>query len=271
MSKRNTRLFATLANLALMALSWSAQAATLASIDDIEAYGVYLKVEDGYQAIPPVQGMDSLNYDFSFRLLTMPVAKTPATPVELVIYSSGFEPDWSRFEARPMDVPGGNAVIYPTVAPLKEDQFKLTFNDPIREDSILLVDTGCCRATVYAVALSEPEPQLLRLFAPGTEHNPVSAEFVLDRVLSRVDASQQMTDLHNHWKNEVQLKEASDYFVYIDEAWQKYEAGETTEERINALQQVQGMSERYIEDFPQGRELEKVKERLAFAKGKLDV
>ena len=260
-----------MAGLCLATLSGIALGDAATEAMEIEQYGVYLKTRSGYQSLPPVRGLDSLNYDFSSRLLTLPVARDAVQPLEIVIHSPDFHPDWSRFEARPMHTPGGNAVVYPSITPLADDRFKLTFDEVTTDDRTLLLDTGCCRANVFAVNLSDPEPRLLELFAPETDHNPVSAEFVLGRILSRVDGSEELNALHEHWQTQVQIKEASDYFVYIDEAWRSYQDGETTGDRIDALQRVRDMAERYIEDFPQGQELEVVKEWLVVANTKLDV
>lgn len=229
----------------------------------------YIKVEGGYQPLEPIEGKNHLDYDFSSRLFQLPVIENAVQPLTLLVLSETVKPEWMRFETRHLDMLGVNNEVQTRVARLEESQHEIILAEPMPEDRVLLVDLGWLETNIYGVAIADPALKLEVLYAPDTDHNPVSAEYTLGMMANRPGAPQTIKDLHRYWVGRIEQDRAAEYFGYIEESWQEYESAEAAADRFKALEDVKAMSETYLEDFQTGREREQVSVWLRTATEKL--
>lgn len=234
--------------------------------------GVYLKTAKGYTQLKALENMNGLEYDFSRHLLKLPVAEGDDLEITLVIHQTEFSPNWAGYEVRDMESPAAGQRLTPTkVEELAENKYQVRFKLPERDQHFLLIDTGCCRQSqVYGLALTDTHKALARIFADESL-NPVSAEYVLANILRGAPDDEQIKALHAQWQGRITQTAASELFAQIESAWQDYEKAEQPAKRLEALEVVQSLSERYVNDYAQGSELADVKKYLALATEKLRI
>jgi hypothetical protein len=242
-----------------------------AAADEIEDYGVYVKSSDGYVALDTVPNRSHLQYDFTGSMFDFPVVERSGEGLELVVHYPDFHPAILDVEARPMASAAARHPLEVSVAPMGDDRFRVTADGGIGTDRIVLVNLGCCVDGVYGVALGEPRAAIKEHFAEGAELNPVSAEYVLARVVDAVPDDSVLSELHAYWQKRVAQKEASEHFAFIEKVWSQYEQAEGADARIDKLQHVRSLCNQYLEDHPEGRERDQVKDLLTQAESKLDV
>lgn len=228
-----------------------------------------IKTANGYKPLIQIDGLEHLDFDFSTRLFTLPVIEDIEQPVKLLLQSEHFAAEWTRVDTRHVETLGMNAEAQFSVDKLDDDKYEITLNQPTETDRVILVNLGWHTNAVYGVALAEPAAILEKLYGPGTDHSPVSAEYTLGMMARQPNAPQKVLDLHQHWQDEISHSQATDFFGRIESVWADYEKAEGAAERLSALEDIKEMAQNYLDDFPRGRERDTVETRLKTATDKL--
>lgn len=242
---------------------------TYQEVDDINQHGVYVKGKNGYEPAQVISQLYNLNYDFSSRVLQLPVVVRADQALELIIHQPDMRADFFTVEARSMGSLAARSQVTSRIETISDDVYRLTF-DEVPDDRVVLVDLGCCHRAIHAVALSAPKPTLLRIYGKGQDHNPVSAEHALSRIVSGAE-DDELSALHQHWQLRVAQKKASENYAFIQTVWERYEAGETPDERFKALRHVRKLCENYLAEHEQGIERTEVQRLLETADNKLNI
>jgi hypothetical protein len=238
---------------------------------DVTSPGVYIQSEKGYVALPALEGMDGLGYDFSRHLLNLPVVQGDELTLVLLVNSKDFSPEWAEYELRTVESPAAGVRISPRIEKSGDDKHQLTFTFKDRSQHFLLIDIGCCRnEQVYGIALTDTREAIARVFS-DTSLNPVSVEHVLAGILRGAPDDSKVKALHQQWQGRIDAQQAEELFVHIKSAWSDYEQAKDTAAKVDALQSVQAMSERYLEEFAAGKDKVAVTEYLQSAKKKLEI
>lgn len=242
-----------------------------ASEDATDAYGVYMKTDDGYTALERIPSRRHLRYDFTGEMFDFPIVNRPDGKVELVVHYPDFHPSILQVEARSMASATARSPVEVSIAPMEGDKYRVTTAEEVAEDRILLVHLGCCVDGVYGAALSDPRSTIMAHFAEGKDLNPASAAHVMSEVTDAVPDDAKLQDLHAYWQRQEALEEATEHYAFIEKIWAQYEAAEGAEARIGKLEDVQSLCKQYLEDHPEGRERGDVKALLERVEKKLDV
>ncbi len=234
------------------------------SPENIKSYGVYINSENGYQAAQRVKGVSGLNTMFARRVLTLPAAKVEANTLEVVIFNSGVNPNWIEAQLRSFESPDAGIALTPdSVTPLADDKFLISYNIEESENRFVAFDIYCCGDNVFAMALTPPKQAVLEIYGKGTQHNPVSAEYVVGNMLKGTPEDADIKALHSYWINEVTEKEANSSFQFLMSRWEEVEAASNFEDKARLMKSAKSLAERYLESFPQARDHNKVRELLA--------
>lgn len=243
-----------------------------ASAEVTNSPGVYFKSAKGFIALPALENMDGLGYDYSRHVLNLPVIETGDLTLTVIVNAEAFSPEAAEFELRTLESPGVGVEMVPaTSEKLAENKYQLTFKIKDRSQHFLLIDTGCCRREqVYGVVLTDPRAALARIFADKGQ-NPVSAEYVLAGILRGAPHDKQIKSLHQQWQARVEQQQASELFGYVEKAWAEYEKASDTAAKVDALRRVEGLSQRYLTEHNKGSDTAAVKKYLKSAQDKLDI
>lgn len=244
------------------------------TIDEIDSYGIYVKGKNGFVAAAPLSN-DSLRYDFSSKLLALPNAAIDSGPIEVVLFNKGLTiaPGAIEAEVRSVSTPAaGVALTAESITPAGEDKYLLTFAKGVNaKNTFLVFDTYCCTRHVFAIALSDPRQSVLEVFSKSAQHNPISVEFVLSKIMSGAPDDKGIKELHAYWAGEIAKQKASAHFAQITGAWDRYEESSDVDTRIKALKHVRSLSNDYLEKHPRGSDVREVNRLLNTASNKLDI
>jgi hypothetical protein len=256
----------------LVTAVWMFCLACVSWADPTAHQGIYLKTAQGYTELVPVENMDGLEYDYSRHLLKLPVIEGEELELTLVIHQQDFSPHWAGYDVRDMESPAAGQRLKPVkVEELAENKYQVTLKLAARNQHFLLIDTGCCRQSqVYGVALTDTHKALARIFADESQ-NPVSAEYVLANILRGSPDDEQVKALHAQWQARIKEAEAMELFGRIESAWEDYEQASQPARRLEALEVVQALGQRYLDDYAGGSKQAEVKKYLDTAAKKLNI
>lgn len=252
---------------ALLVAGWAQ-----AELEGTDSYGVYIKAQDEYVATQQIDAFSRLNFDPTSRMFDFPVIdRGDSEGVELVVHHPDFHPGPFQAEARPIDTPGERKPLEVSITPQDNDKYVIETDESVPDDHLIMVSLGCCIDGVNGAALTEPKPVVTEAFAEGSEGNPAAVEQKLATMAEALPDDDEIAALHDHWQTRVAQEEATEHFEFIQGVWEEYENAEETEERITQLQRIENVTQNYLDDHPEGREREEVKEMQEEAQEKLDI
>jgi hypothetical protein len=242
-----------------------------AETQNTESYGVYIKSGDGWLQIQKSTA-PNIRRDFTGIMFDFPVIDREGDALELLVHHPDFYPEAVLVQARPMAVAGGrHGMLGMTITPKGDNRYVIAADQPVADDYLVLVQTGCCFGGVYGAALSNPRQSLLESFGRDQEHNVASAEQVVGLVAEVFPDDPEVTDLHAYWKGRVKQREATRIADFIETLWASYESAESPAARIKYLQNVRNNAKHYLKEFPDGLERNKMQQLHDKAAIKLDV
>ncbi len=233
----------------------------------ITAIGVYLKTDEGYARLAPYR---HARFDFNF-FGSIPVASSVQQPVELIVYHPEVGVDDLKFENRTIETPGARAFVEPVIEPLGEGRLRVTFDQELESEAFIIAHVfhRCCHNNPRAIALTDPEPALLEIYAEGQDLNPTTIAHVIDSALDAYPENEQLQQLLAYWQNRERQARIQYVYDFMDEAWQDYEAATGLTAKQQALRNVRARAAGYLERHPDGEHADTVQERLAYAEREL--
>lgn len=232
----------------------------------LESFGVYIKTDQGYIATD-VYSHYRMDFEYYGELAVL----TPSsTGLELLVYQPDILPTELAFDSRPLNSPGQSIRVTPLISPISDDQLKVTFQEDIPSDRILMIDTQLGNNSIYAVALSSPLAGFMAGYKMDADITPTNATWSLNKIRVAYPNNADLLQLLKYWTEKEIESQATQQYDWVIKAWHDYEKAQTAEHKLIELEKVKGRIEYYLAEYQDGLETAELEALLKNVTDKLD-
>ncbi len=239
------------------------------TVDNIEAYGVYVVAEKGYVKVGAYNHADRF-VDFKY-LNEIQFVKRANQTLKLVVFEKDFTKNSIFLELRPIqtvvDVREAKFEIKPLAT---ADMYELTLDKPVEDGTMLHVHSGnYFRDNFGAIMLGDTQAQLVKYFSQKQLPDESIVQQYLEDARVAFPDNAELKALATYWEKAAKSAKDKKGYTYVEEKWQQYQQAEKLALKARYLGDLIGEINGYLNDYPDGYKADEAKQRKSHAEEKL--
>ena len=248
-----------------------AEYASAKTVEKVESYGVYVVAKKGFVRVKPYQHKGS-RVDFSY-LNEIPWVERNSEQLKLIVHTNEFKQSNFIFKTRSLSVDTYLEDVSFSVKPLKEKgMYEFTFDQKVKDGTILQMAAldvlGYLNMGV--IVLGDTERELVSYFNNKELKETHSVAKLLKDSLLAFPENDKLKEMLPYWEQASKAKKAKKKFGHIEKSWASYNKATKLSSKKYKLQVMLGDIKRYLREYPDGADVEVVKQRKEIAEKKLE-
>ncbi len=239
------------------------------TVENIEAYGVYVVAEKGFVKVGPYTHDDKF-VDFN-HLNEIEYVKRADQTLKLIVYKKDFNENNFVFALRPIQTTVDVREIKFNVKPLsKTDMYELVLDKPVTDGVMLHVHSSdFFKNTLGVIMLGETQSQLVKYFSQKDLPSAYAVKQYLDDARVAFPKNAELKNLSTYWDKAGKAEQDKRFYNYVEEAWQEYQKAEKLAVKSHFLKEVISNVNGYLSEYPDGVKVDEAKKRKQHAEEKL--